>query len=515
MEENKRFRNHISIIAEQTGGVLIALLIIFVPQLLENIGDIEDITKTGMRFLSGKAILVNLGILLLLLALIGWQVLVWAKTYISIRENAIVIEKETLNRKKDTIGIRNISNINVEQNLFEMLIGTCKLKLDTNSRSTADSTDVKIVLKKEKALRFKQEIMMRMQEMSGELPGGANAGTASSVHPAAKGYAGEIRQDEFDIHADFGEILQHGLFSVNVISLIILLLGIVGTITTVINILNEPDLMQSLLSAASGIIAAVLIVFSALWDTVKDFIRYYDFSTRRTGDRLHIRYGLFKKIEYTVPVDKIQALKIRQSFIARIGKRYMAEIVNVGMGDDQAEKESFLILYGTEEKLKERLSILLPEFLDAAELKPDRLPASVWAAWAIPGAVYTICVIASAVAANTFVDVRYRVLVWIAAGVMELFLLMGMILKYRTDGTGVGKEFLKVSRGYFGRSYLAVRYQNIQYVKFSQNPAARAFGLKKGEVHLLAASINSTHAIPYFRNDMEERIKRGMLSIKQ
>ena len=60
MEENKRFRNHISIIAEQTGGVLIALLIIFVPQLLENIGDIEDITKTGMRFLSGKAILVNL-----------------------------------------------------------------------------------------------------------------------------------------------------------------------------------------------------------------------------------------------------------------------------------------------------------------------------------------------------------------------------------------------------------------------------------------------------------------------
>ena len=503
MEENKRFRNHISIIAEQTGGVLIALLIIFVPQLLENIGDIEDITKTGMRFLSGKAILVNLGILLLLLALIGWQVLVWAKTYISIRENAIVIEKETLNRKKDTIGIRNISNINVEQNLFEMLIGTCKLKLDTNSRSTADSTDVKIVLKKEKALRFKQEIMMRMQEMSGELPGRANAGTASSVQPAANGYAGEIRQDEFDIHADFGEILQHGLF--------ILLLGIVGTITTVINILNEPDLMQSLLSAASGIIAAVLIVFSALWDTVKDFIRYYDFSTRRTGDRLHIRYGLFKKIEYTVPVDKIQALKIRQSFIARIGKRYMAEIVNVGMGDDQAEKESFLILYGTEEKLKERLSILLPEFLDAAELKPDRLPASVWAAWAIPGAVYTICVIASAVAANTFVDVRYRVLVWIAAGVMELFLLMGMILKYRTDGTGVGKEFLKVSRGYFGRSYLAVRYQNIQYVQISRSFIAKACGIGKGKIHLLASAADATHYIPYFRGNLEEKIKEKIL----
>ena len=158
MEENKRFRNHISIIVEQTGGILIALLIILVPQLLENIRDITDITEAGMQLLSGKGMLVNLGILLVLFVIVGWQVLVWARTYISIQENAIVIDRETLNRKKDTIGIRNISNINMEQNLFEMLIGTCKLKLDTNSRSTADSTDVKIVLKKEAALRFKQEI---------------------------------------------------------------------------------------------------------------------------------------------------------------------------------------------------------------------------------------------------------------------------------------------------------------------------------------------------------------------
>lgn len=513
MEENKRFRNHISIIAEQTGGVLIALLVIFVPQLLENIKDIKHLTETGAKFLSGKGMLINLGILLLLLALIGWQAAVWAKTYISIQENAIVIDRETLNRKKDTIGIRNISNINVEQNLFEMLMGTCKLKLDTNSRSTADSTDVKIVLKKETALWFKQEIMMRMQAMSGEGSHIDGRTAASDISSAAEGCPAEMHEEEFDIHADFGEIIQHGLFSINIISLIVLLLGIVGTVATVISIFNEPDLMRSILGAASAVIAAAAIVLSALWDTVKDFVRYYDFRTRRMGDKFHIRYGLFRKIEYTVPVDKIQALKIRQSFIARIGKRYMAEIVNVGMGDDQAEKDSFLILYGTEEKLRERLSILLPEFLDAAELQTERLPASVWGAWTIPAVVYTVCVAASAAVANTFLGVKYEIWVWSAAGVMELFLLMGMILKYRTDGTGAGKEFLKVSRGYFGRNYLAVRYQNIQYVKFSQNPAARALGLKKGELHLLAASLNSAHAIPYFKDDVDEKIKSGILSV--
>lgn len=515
MEENKRFRNHISIIIEQTGGVLIALLVIFVPQLLENF---EEVMETGAQFLSGRALLINLGVLLLVLVLIGWQTAVWAKTYISIQENAIVIDRETLNHKKDTIGIRNISNINIEQNLFEMLIGTCKLKLDTNSRSTADSTDVKIVLKKEAALRFKQIVMERMQETSGERrkDGGTPSPEKLTVSPSAPaGNPVGIQEEEYDIHADFGEILQHGLFSVNVISLIILILGIVGTITTVIGILNKPDLMHSLLGAASGIIAAVLVVFSALWDTVKDFVRYYDFRTKREGNKLHIKYGLFKKVEYTVPVDKIQALKIRQSFIARLGKRYMAEIVNVGMGDDQAEKDSFLILYGTEENLKKRLSILLPEFLGAAKLKTERLPASVWAAWAVPGAVYTLCVIASAAVVHSLLGGKYMIWVWIGAAAMEVFLLAGMILKYRTDGTGAGEEFLKVARGYFARNYLAVRYQNIQYVKFSQNPLARAFGLQKGEAHLLASSMNATHAIPYFKNSVDEKIKRGMLSRRE
>ena len=165
MEENRRFRNHISIIVERTGGILIAFLILFIPSLLENI---DEAVEAGMELLDGKGLLVNLGILLLFIIIIAAQVIVWSKTYISIQDNAVIIERNTLNKKKNTIGIRSISNINTEQNLFEMLLGTCKVKLDTNSRSTADSTDVKIVLKKADALWFKQEVMRRMQDEAGE-----------------------------------------------------------------------------------------------------------------------------------------------------------------------------------------------------------------------------------------------------------------------------------------------------------------------------------------------------------
>ena len=512
--QGMRFRNHISIIAEQTGGLLIALLIVLVPSLLENI---DELMETGLEFMDGKWLLVNLGLILFFLVIIALQFAVWSKTYISLQDNAVVIERNTLNKKKNTIGIRNISNINTEQNLFEMLLGTCKVKLDTNSRSTADSTDVKIVLKKADALAFKQEVTRRIRDAE------SGAGKGFSAQQAAAGAPGEALRGEammpagdageaedYDVRSDLGDILQHGFFSVNILSVAVIILGIAGAVRTVFQIVGDPDAAQTLIGAASGVLVAALIVASALWDTVKDFVRYYDFRAKRRGDKIYIRYGFFKKVEYTVPVDKIQALRLKQSFVARLGKRYMAEIVNVGMGDDNDEKNSFLIMYSTEAKLNEKLSALLPEFLDAAGAAVERQPSSVWAAWSVPALIYTVIVAAcAAVCASAMPEYA----IWAAAGaaVLEICLAAGMILKYLTEGSLAGNDFLKLAKGYFARTYLIVRYRKIQYVRFSRNPLAKACGIRKGEIHLLASSANTSHSIPYFKGNGEEIIKEGML----
>ena len=91
--QGMRFRNHISIIAEQTGGLLIALLIVLVPSLLENI---DELMETGLEFMDGKWLLVNLGLILFFLVIIALQFAVWSKTYISLQDNAVVIERNTL-----------------------------------------------------------------------------------------------------------------------------------------------------------------------------------------------------------------------------------------------------------------------------------------------------------------------------------------------------------------------------------------------------------------------------------
>lgn len=488
MEDKRRFRNHISIIIEQIGGGILALAVLAVSILLQSA---EELAETDFSFLHGKTLIVILAMLGLLAVSVGNRVFAWANTYICIEENAIVIERGKVNKKKNTIGIRNISNINIEQNLFEMILGTCKVKMDTNSRSTADSTDVTIILKKADAAKFKAEITRKMQ------------GQDPVRDPAAE-------DEAFDIRAEFGDVFSHGIFSVNIFSLLILIGAFAGTVVTVVQILEKPNLLSSLLGAAAGIIVAAGIVLSALWDTVKDFIRYYDFRVKRRGDKIYIRYGFLKKMEYTIPVDKIQALKIRQSFVARIFHRYMAEIVNVGMGDEKEEQNSFLVLYSTEKKLKEQLELLLPEFAPTAEQKVERLPGSVWAAWALPGVIYALVVCISA-AVCVVVMPKYRILIWLGAAGMILMVLIGMVLKYKTDGSGADGGFLKLCHGYFGKNYISVRYTNIQYMEIKQNFIARAAGIRRGEIHLLASSANASHGIPYFKGNLHERIRQGML----
>ena len=83
--------------------------------------------------------------------------------------------------------------------------------------------------------------------------------------------------------------------------------------------------------------------FSSLWDIAKGFIQYYDFKAKRQGNKIYLSYGLFKKVHYTIPVEKINAVKLTQSLQARITGRYMAEVINVGMGDDGTDQKAFLV----------------------------------------------------------------------------------------------------------------------------------------------------------------------------
>lgn len=496
MKENKKFRNHISVVVEQIGGTLVAIAVLIFLNLAQNA---ERLSEENLSVLSGKVPLIAAGAGVILLLLLGNRLRVWAKTWITIEENAVVIERNTINKKKDTIGIPNISNINLEQNLFEMLVGTCKVKLDTNSRSTADSTDVKIVLKKKDGEEFRRILSVKLKKDNHE-----ECCMDDQTRQA------DDRDEAFDIKADGSDIFVHGLYSIHLFSVVVLVFGILFAAGNLYGVIGKADASKSVVAILSSVVVAGTAIVSSVWDIAKDFIRYYEFRAKRIDEKIYIKYGFLKKMEYTVPVDKIQALRIRQSILARLAGKYMAEIVNVGMGDDKEEQNSFLVLYRSKSQLEETIRILLPEFSGALQEEVKPMPASCWAARTPAALLYCVVVVCAAWAAAGYVP-KYSPAVWAGAALLVVFACIGMFLSFLTCGTGIGTEFLVVTNGYFGCTTLAVRYRNIQYAEIRQNFIARRFGIRKGNIHLLASSANVEHHVPYFKAEMEEKFARNML----
>ena len=69
---------------------------------------------------------------------------------------------------------------------------------------------------------------------------------------------------------------------------------------------------KSIIAVLGSVTVIIFVFFSSLWDIAKGFIQYYDFKAKRQGNKIYLSYGLFKKVHYTIPVEKINAVKLTQ-----------------------------------------------------------------------------------------------------------------------------------------------------------------------------------------------------------
>lgn len=475
--ENKKIRNHIFIVVERIGGIIGAILLFALTSMADEIKAL----LSGDSLLQDRIslILAIIIIAIILGVLIGFQLWRWSKTFIYIQDKSIVVEQHTLQKKKNTIGIKNISNVNTEQNLFEILVGTCKIKLDTNSLSTADETDVQIVLKKKEAEVFRNAIMRLMQEDNEKV-------------------IQEPAEDEFkwDIKAELPELLTHGLYSINILSLLLALSCGFGIVLSVIKTIQNGFANEGILGTMIGFITIFLVLAGSIWDIVKGFVKYLDFKIARREDKIYISYGIMKRVRYTIPVNKISALQFHQTIFARLTNRYMVKIINIGMGDNKEEAESFFLPYHKLPLLQQQLEKLLPEFYDGQEKELELQPAAVWVAWLYPFLLYVAAILIIDYALWTMFSQYYAYII-----IANIFIFIwGMILLvcyYKTTGYYLHEDYLVVANGYFSRTICFLPYANMQYIEWKQNVFAHFIGIYNGKIHLLASTMNNVKIIPY------------------
>ena len=499
--ETKRFRNHISAVVEQAKGFLVIIMLIVFELADDLIEIIMSKPWENMDSVDAIYILAGAGILIVAFILyMVWRLRVWSKTWIVLDEETISVEKNTLISKKATIGIKNISNINAERNIFEMLIGTCNLKINTNSMTTANETDIKIILKKKEAEELKAFLVKKTAELNCE-----------EKQPVGdKEINDDSCENDYDVKADLKDVLFNGLFSVGFGATLVLFGGICGFVLAICEIMDgivsAADIGTMVIIVFAGILYVVLVAMGQ----VKNLFKIYDFRCKRVEDKINIKYGLFKKADFSIPVDKINALVINQTVLARILGMYSAEIVKVGIGDEKNEN-TYFVLYCKKDKLLATVNKLLPEFSDALETDCEKQPKSVWII--LFKNILICCAVLGIAAAVAFnLDFGYFRVMIVCGIFIAIYKLLSEIISYYTEGISISSKYLGVRRGSFGTSYTIVKYKKIQFITFHQGLISRKLNVMDGVVHILAKTDSSVYRIPYIKKEKSDMICSRFIS---
>lgn len=513
-------RNHISSVLEQMWSALLVVLAFFFFN--------EEVLTAVISFMRTGNILKALAamgiFIFLFLIIIAFYLNRWYKTTITVKENMVIIRRRTLNRYENSIAVQNISNINLEQNLFEMLMRTYKLKLDTNSLSTAESTDVNIVLSKKNAYLVKNLIMdmMKQQEAAKkeqeqqERLEAVEAGLLSDEEVQEQQEKDFLRDDEekdYDVIYDTKNIVMNCVLHT---SLILLLVSVTLLVTTIISIVHTLGSGLSIISGIAGIMVQLMFVASFISALFKQWLDDFNFRAKRYKDKIYVSTGLIKKRKYAVPVNKINAVCFQATFLSRMFHRSYVKVINIG-GEGAYADGMKLLLMGTEEELKEQLSTLLPEYPFPEHTILQRQPKRVLAKGQIK---LTIFMLVAVFLGYIMLDIilegceitgeqmlYHRICFWalLAAVVIFVLLLTATILKYFSTGLSSTKHYLMLSRGMFAKEIITIPYKKMQYLTYRQNVLGRLLNVKRLQIWILASIGSRLQGTGYyFSKDFDE-----------
>lgn len=444
---NKK-RLHFSAIFENIFAAVIVIGLLLISSLDDIVVNIMNGLDTKYTNVNLIGIFIALGIIILafLLAFIFFYIR-WRNTYVYFQDEMFVVEKGKLITHKVTIKLKDISNINIRRNIFEKIIGTCSLKLDLNTMSDTNLT-TKLIFKMDDALAIKNYIL--------------NNEVVKEISETS---------EESMLKFSFTDVIKHCLMSINLVNLLLVLLVYIPFVGL---LLNEFSLVS--------IVFILVTIIPIIWNMISKCLGYLNFKLINNNDHLTLTYGFFTTVTYHVYFDKVNALIINQTLQARIFKKYLIEVVNAGMGNDDNEKQ-ILTLYTDKKTVDYIMENLLNDYVVYDnELRQDKK------------ALLTM--------------ILNNIFIWIVIIVLGLFVskyfwlliilgLLGIILSYYTKKITVGNN-LVITNGIFNKKTTIIKYSKIEQLEIKKGLFARLFNLNNLQVSIIGTALNTRFKTGYF-----------------
>lgn len=480
----KEFRCHPSIIVANSLRVIIVAAVAMLSSLPEDILAEDGSLDIGAASLTA---LITFGVILAALIIyLVTRFFAWKRTYISVTNENFIYDKRTVFfQKKVNVKLLQISTVNFQKGIVDRIFGTYTVKLDIDSSATAEKTDFHLVFKEDLAKAFEAEILSAKGEHA--TSANDNSCTASPIQELAP-----------IISFDTGRILLHSLFMTPIWGAIAFGAALAGVS---VPFMELSPIFYPIVFLLGLPVALILSFLSSL---LRNVFLYHNFTLSKNQNELVISFGLITKRTFRLPLSKTNAVIVKQSFFGRIFGMYYAEIINVGMGNEQERLSPVFCLMLKKQALERVLEEAVPEF--AGEIKFLASPARAFLPTFLKGALPMLALIAVTVVFG--IAIEKPVVMGIAVMVLILLWIAIAFFSYRAKGLMVDKEKLIIATGVLARRIIIVPFAKVQMLTVKRGPVCAPLGLRCGSVSVLSAMANQNNYIGYFEPHMFNSISK-------
>ncbi len=423
------------------------------------------------------------------LATLGWGVLAWYRFTYRVENGALVIEQGVLVHKRSVIPRERIQSVDLNQGLWHRLFNLVSVQVETAGGSAPEA--VLSALTPADAETLRHELLvpgLADGVKAGPIQAGGEAGSEAEAGTPA--HTGALAQAGFEADAQsalssrtaaYSQLFLFGLTSGGALGLVLSVFS--GAITVLDDIGLNLDWEHYLnwIWSQANLIYLVVPAFLTLWllTALGMVLKYGGFTLNRSGDRLQMVYGLLQRRQISIPVKRIQAVRLVEGVLRQPLGYSSIYVESAGYGQKDRDK-TLLWPMVRQQDLAPLLKEFLPEFAGESEIALQPLPAKAKRRYILRGFIPALVLVLPA-------------LVWLPRweSALALPLLGGLwgCWVYRSAGWGLQDNLLAVRSRSLARTTFVVLNRKVQSFSVSSTPWQRRAGMLSFDLDLASQAI--------------------------
>lgn len=394
-------------------------------------------------------VLIFVGVILFIMVI---SFVKWYNIYFYIRDEKLHYNKGVISRNNIAIPIEKVTTIDFSQNVLQKIVDVVTLKIDSGANNNKDS-EITIVLKKDNAEILRNNLIVKEQK---EL--------LEDVTMTEKKYNNVI------MNMSKRDIVLYALTQNNlgiIIGGVLSCFAFADDFLKIFNIdldkiINKDDIsfnfkfdIEAIIKAFILIILVLLII--KLISLILYMVRFSNFKVIREDNIIKVEYGLLSTKKYSFPINKINAVILKQNILRQLLGLYKVHISVIGYGDEKGE-EAILFPICNMESINYILNKINPQIAFNKDMhKVNKYGKTKF--FFVP-MIITILICGISIFKNKF---KYIFSMLIPV----VFILR--YLKYKNTALGYNEKIISTSFGIFTKQTVVIEMKKIQALSKKTN----------------------------------------------